>query len=187
MEKFPYQHRRSLRLKDYDYSLAGAYFLTICTYDRQLLFGHILNGEMCLNDLGLIVEREWLKTPELRPKTELDAFVVMPNHFHAILLIDDSRRGVSHTPNDQSHTPKHQPNTPTQYGPTSAKQKFHSPSQTIGAIIRGFKSAVTAQINGHYSTSGIHVWQRNYYEHVIRNEKGLKTIREYIVANPLQW
>jgi REP element-mobilizing transposase RayT len=171
MENIPNQHRCSVRLKDYDYSRTGAYFLTICTRDKECLFGEIINGEMHLNNFGMIVEQQWLKTPELRPQTELDAYVVMPNHFHAILLIDDSRAGAWAGR--------------VQYAPTA--RKFLSPSQTLGAIIRGFKSAVTTRINGIQQLSGLLVWQRNYYEHIIRSEQALNKIREYISASPLQW
>ena len=115
--------------------------------------------------------REWINTGTLRPNIELDTYVVMPNHFHGILVINDcadtiQRRGVS------------------QYAPTNA---FRSPSQTVGAIIRGFKSAVSKQINHLRDKPGQSVWQRNYYEHIVRNEKELNSIREYIINNPMQW
>jgi putative transposase len=94
-------NRRSIRLKGYDYSQAGAYFITICTNQRQPLFGEILNGEMILSEIGQIAYNEWLKTPEIRPYVSLDVFAIMPNHMHGIILINDDptiRRGVSHTP-----------------------------------------------------------------------------------------
>ncbi len=162
-------HRRSIRLNGYDYSGAGAYFVTICTRDRECLFGDVVNGEVRLNDLGSMVEQEWLQTPGLRPQVELDAYVVMPNHFHAILLIEDSRRGV------------------LQYAPTNNKGALRSPSQTVGAMVRGFKSSATKRINEIRKTPALPVWQRNYYEHIIRDKGDLNKIREYIIHNPTQW
>jgi REP-associated tyrosine transposase len=118
-----------------------------------------------LNDLGKIVATEWLRTPEIRPNVTLDEFVVMPNHVHGLLAMEAFRRGVSHTPSET----------------------FHSPAQTVGAIVRGFKSATTKRINEVRQTPGAPVWQRNYYEHVIRNEQELSRIRKYVADNPLQW
>ena len=158
-------HRRSLRLKDYDYSQAGAYFVTICTYKKESIFGEIVNGEMISNRYGEIAENEWLKTAELRKNVELDEFIIMPNHFHCIIVITEGR-GV------------------LQYAPTEI---FRSPSQTVGAIVRGFKSATTKHINQIRNTPRASLWQRNYYEHIIRNEKDLLDIQEYITNNPLKW
>ncbi|MEK6710150.1 MAG: transposase [Nitrospinota bacterium] len=156
--------RRSVRLKGWDYSRPGGYFITICTWNRECLFGAVKDGEMRLNGLGRIVRDEWLKTPAIRPQVELDAFVVMPNHFHAILRITGTRRGV------------------LQYAPT-----FRSPSQTAGAILRGFKSAATRRINALGNTSGLPLWQRNYYEHILRGEAEMDRAREYVLHNPLKW
>ncbi|MEP9410249.1 MAG: transposase [Candidatus Brocadia sp.] len=164
-------HRHSIRLRDYDYSQSGAYFVTICSWNRKCLFGEIVNGNMLLNEFGQIVKNEWQHTGIIRLNVELDVFVIMPNHMHGILIIVDdnnNRRGV------------------LQYAPT-IKSSFKSPSKTIGAIIRGFKSSTTKQINQFRNTPGIPVWQRNYYEHIIRNDKELTRTREYIINNPLQW
>lgn len=162
--------RRSIRLKGYDYTQAGGYFITLVAHDRQCLFGEIINGEMRLNEYGAIVTEEWNHTAMIRPNVELDAFVVMPNHIHGIIMI--VCRGES------------------QFAPTETiepKQPFRSPSGTIGAIIRGFKSATTKRINQSRNTPGVPVWQRNYYEHIIRNDKDLHAIQGYIVNNALQW
>jgi len=129
------------------------------------LFGRIVGSEICLNELGRLVSSEWRRTPDVRPNVELDEFVVMPNHFHAMVALESSRRGVLHTPS----------------------KKFHSPSQTLGAIIRGFKAATTKGINDVRHAPGAAVWQRNYYERVLRNENDLARIRQYVVNNPLQW
>jgi putative transposase len=161
-------HRKSIRLKGYDYTQPGWYFITICTQNREWLLGEITGGEMVLNTFGGIVRDEWLNTEKIRDNVELDAFVVMPNHFH----------GIIHIAGAYGETPLLQ---------NPQQQTFKSPSHSIGAIIRGFKSAVTKQINQMRNKSGLRVWQRNYWEHVVRNENDLNRIREYIRNNPLKW
>ena len=161
-------HRRSIRLKEYDYTQKGAYFITIVTYRREPLFGEIVDGVMQLNESGEIARREWFKTAELRPFVELyeDEFVVMPNHAHGILWMNDDvgaeRRSA---PTDMPHVT----------------------AGSLGAIVRAYKSAVTYAINAARQTRGMVVWQRNYYEHIIRNDADLNRIRNYIVNNPLKW
>jgi len=157
--------RRSIRLKYYDYSQAGAYFVTICTYNKKCLFGEVIDGKMVLNQFGKVVEREWLRTTEIRPNMQLDKFIIMPNHMHGIVIIDESNVGAT----GRSPLPK---------GPTP---------KSIGAIAAGFKSVATRRINDLRGTPYTPVWQRNYYEHVIRNEDDLSEIREYIVNNPMKW
>lgn len=166
-------HRRSIRLKNYDYAQGGMYFITICAYDKKYLFGKIVNEKMILNDLGHIVLKEWLKTGEIRKNIKLDEFVIMPNHFHCILNIIG--RGTACRALSDSHI-----------------EKFNKPvHNSIPTIIRSYKSAVTKQINqcfeGTARRAPTTVWQRNYYEHIIRNEHELKKIREYISNNPLKW
>ena len=161
------RNRRSIRLKGYDYAGAGAYFVTICAQNRECLYGEIMNGKMVLKDAGEIVADEWIKTGDIRDKIILDEWVVMPNHFHGILVIDD-RRGTARR------------------APTV--EQFGKPvSGSIPTIIRAFKSAVTKRINEMRKTPGVKIWQRNYYEHVIRNDNELNRIREYITNNPAQW
>ncbi len=165
-----HHHRRSIRLPEYDYATVGAYYVTLCACGRECLFGEIVRGQMRLNDAGRIIQEEWQRTPQLRPNVELDAFITMPNHLHGIIVITESRRGV------------------LQYAPTIGQNPgFRSPSQTLGAIVRGFKSAVTRRVNTRHNTQGNKLWQRNYYEHVIRDEKDLKEIRRYIAVNPRLW
>jgi putative transposase len=159
------RRRRSVRLPDFDYGQVGAYFVTLGVQDRKSLFGDVVNDAMRLNELGGIVADEWRRTATMRLNVALDEFVVMPNHFHALLAIESSRRGVLNTPSG----------------------KFHSPSQTIGAIVRGFKAATTKKINECRGRVGEVLWQRNFYEHVVRDEAELSRIREYIVNNPAQW
>jgi len=163
------RHRRSIRLKGHDYSKTGAYFVTVCTQNRECLFGEVIEGQMRLNEIGRIVEDQWRNTTQLRPQIGLDAYIVMPNHFHGIVFIIGNRRGV------------------LQYAPTRDRQSFRSPSQTIGAIIRGFKSATAKEINTSRRTPGLPVWQRNYHEHIIRDENELNRVREYIALNPAGW
>lgn len=118
-------HRRSIRLKNYDYAGKGLYFITLCTADRKNLFGRIINGELFLNPLGKIAKEEWAKTPEIRNNITLGEFIIMPNHMHGIISIDY-----------QISKPEEE-----EIG------KFHSPSHTIGAIIRGYKGATTRRIH----------------------------------------
>ena len=142
-------HRRSIRLGGYDYSQAGAYFVTVCTRNRECLFGEIIDGEMRLNDAGRMVDSEWLNTPRIRPQVELDGYIVMPNHVHGIICVVDDGRGTARR------------------APTV--ERFGCPVPgSLPTIVRAFKSAATKQINTLRGTPGTPVWQRNYYEYVIR-------------------
>lgn len=166
-----FHHRKSIRLKHYDYSNPNWYFVTICTKDKECLFGEIKNGRMILNNIGSIVKEELFKTKEIRRNVDIDYYVIMPNHIHAIIIIEykiesNKRRGE------------------LQFAPTN---KFVSPSHTIGAIVRGFKGSATKRINVIRNKPSHPVWQRNYYEHIIRNEKDLFNIRNYIEMNPVKW
>jgi REP element-mobilizing transposase RayT len=180
-------HRRSIRLKGYDYSQAGMYFITICCQDRICRFGQIVKTgddgrpEMILNEYGHIAFNEWLKTTEIRNNIELGEFVIMPNHIHGIIRI--TCRGESHSPieNNVLHSPKGECNT----NRGECNTPLRSPSQTIGAIVRGYKSSVTKQL-GLLGFDG-KLWQRNYHEYIIRNENSYLKISEYIKNNPLNW
>lgn len=158
--------RRSIRLKGYDYSQAGAYFVTISAQNRSCLFGDVADGEIRLSDAGHMVEECWQEIPGHFPHADLPAFVVMPNHVHGILTIMTVVGANNHSP--------------LQMPPPRS-----GTSKTIGSIIRGFKIGVTKWMRR--NTQIRDIWQRNYYEHVIRNENELDHIREYIVNNPLQW
>jgi REP element-mobilizing transposase RayT len=171
-------HRRSIRLRDYDYTQGGAYFLTVCVHDRACLLGEIVNGDIRLSAYGEIVDHEWQRTPSLRPQVSLDLYVIMPNHFHAILVITDA------APDSVGAYC----NTPLQKPPlTPSHQPLQFPSQTVGAIVRGFKAAVTKQVNLLRRTPGLPFWQRNYWEHVIRDDADLARLRPYIEQNPGKW
>jgi putative transposase len=169
-------HRRSVRLRQYDYSQEGAYFVTICSHKHECTFGTIIDGRMSLSALGETVEREWLKTNTNRPHVVLDSFVVMPNHFHGILvLVEAIRRGTAR----RARIP-----TPT----ADNKRAFGGPvAGSVPTIVGAFKSAVTRRAHMVPDTSNRIIWQRNYHEHVIRDERDLKRIREYIRDNPMKW
>ncbi len=169
-------HRRSIRLKGYDYTLPGAYFVTLASWQREEIFGTIVNGEMCLNDFGRIAHEEWFKTAEIRHNVHLyeDEFVTMPNHFHGIIWIVDPALGATRRV------------APTnQVAPTKTSRTILPGS--LGAILAQFKSITTKRINALRNTQGVPIWQRNYYERIIRNETELKSFWNYIDANPLRW
>jgi putative transposase len=172
-------HRRSIRFQGYDYASEGGYFVTIVTYKRQNLFGDVVDGELRLNEFGRIVMKEWFKTDNIRDDIELieDEFVVMPNHIHGIIwIIGDKHQNLGDSSIIESPNVGAYRDTPLQ-----------SPSQTIGAMMRGFKGAVTTRINTHRHVKGQPVWQRNYYEHIIRDDKDYQAIAEYIDLNPVSW
>ncbi len=170
-------HRRSIRLKGYDYSRQGAYFVTIVTWNRLCLFGEVVDEKMVLNDLGLIVQGEWFRSADVRREIELhpDELVVMPNHLHGIVWIvgegDKSAADVGAT--GRSPLREHPPRGPV--------------PRSLGSFMAGFKSAATKRVNTMRGAPGAPVWQRNYYEHIIRDERSLNRIREYIAHNPLGW
>lgn len=176
MAKTPENHKGSRRLKGYDYTSPGAYFVTLVTWHREEVFGRVVSGEMILNDLGQIIQEEWVKTTQIRQKVGLDEFVIMPNHLHGIIWITDSHSDNVATHSRASLTIPSQPNPP-----------LHRPARSLGSIIAGFKSAATKRGNQHRNLPGYPLWQRNYYEHIIRNEKSLNAIRDYIRANPQRW
>jgi len=176
--------RRSIRLKGYDYSQPGYYFVTICTKNRECLFGHIEGDAMLMNDAGLVLELAWNDIPNHYPNISLDAFIVMPNHVHGIIVINDNpnRRGKACLALHDDNIPK------GMAGHAPTEREFGKPVRSsLSSIIGSFKSAVTKQINQARNTPGISIWQRNYYDHIIRDEISLKKTREYIIGNPLKW
>ena len=169
-------HRRSIRLKGYDYTRPGAYFITICTYQRIHIFGEIVNGEMILNDTGKIARDQWFKTAELRPYVKLyeDEFVIMPNHIHGIVWIEDENVGALRR--------NAQPRAEQRSAPTGTVAP-----RSLGAIVRAYKSAVTHAVNAAENQRGAVLWQRNYYDHIIWNDQELNNIGWYILNNPRNW
>jgi putative transposase len=162
-------HRWSIRLPGYDYSQAGAYYVTLVTHQRDCLFGVIENEIMTLNDLGKIANECWIAIPEHFLNVELGAYVVMPNHVHGIIVIDGNDAGATHWV---------APAIP-RIRPTGPKPG------SLGAIIGSYKSAVSYRINKEHNITSI--WQRNYYEHIIRNEIDLQNKTNYIESNPMLW
>lgn len=158
--------RRSIRLKNYDYSRSGWYFVTICTAHRLCLFGDVIDGQMVTNELGKAAIIEWEKSVTLRQELSFDSWVLMPNHVHGIVAIT---------------------NFPEQdivanYGGFAWRQP-----RSLSTFVSGFKGATTRHIHRLRNSPGETVWQRNYYEHVIRNEASLERIREYVADNPRRW
>ncbi len=162
-------HRRSIRLQGYDYTQNGAYFITICTHEKQCTFGHITDGQMQLNTWGDRVRLCWEEIGQHFPHTSTDAFVIMPNHVHGIIVIQN---------NDHEDITSHAPAQPRQF----AKPVAGSLSTIIGA----FKSAITKRIN-QTRKDRIPIWQGRYYEHIIRNDDDLQRIQAYIETNPQRW
>jgi len=178
-------HRRSTRLRGYDYAQPGAYFFTICTRERKCLFGEIVDGEMVLNERGEIVAACWHDLPNHYPHVRLDAFVIMPNHVHGIIVLldDDTIAGADLDVVGAGVGARHASPLPFDVTPTPRGPKRGS----VGAIVGSFKSAVTRRINMMRGTPGMTIWQRNYYEHIIRDKDDLYDIRRYIAENPLKW
>lgn len=154
-ETRPYNRRKNIRLKHYDYAQAGYYFVTVCVKNRAPIFGEILNGVMQLNPCGRIVEQVWKDLPGHYPTVTPDSFIVMPNHFHAVF-------GLS----------------------VGAGLK---PAPKLFEVVRALKTFSARRINELRRTPGTALWQRGYYEHVVRNEDELSKIRGYIQNNPSQW
>lgn len=171
-------HRRSIRLQGWDYSQEGFYCLTLCVQHRDCLLGEIVDGQVVLSELGQIVADEWERSPHIRQEIELDEWVVMPNHFHAIIRI------INPVEYNRSLMLGQQPLTPT--GDLGEGDRPKMRPKSISSLMAGFKSITTARINTLRQTPGVKVWQHNYYDSIIRSERGLERIREYIRNNPKQ-
>lgn len=176
-------HRRSIRLQGYDYSQNGAYVVTICTQDRVSLFGEIIETEMVLNDAGRMVETWWLELAHKFPQIDLDTYVVMPNHFHGIVVIVGADLCVCPGPlNRQEDKGAH----------TGAPLQEVLPNPSLSQIVRWFKTMTTNEYirrvnNQEWPPFRGRLWQRNFYEQVIRNEATMMTFRDYIITNPGRW
>ena len=154
--------RRSVRLPAFDYGRVGSYFVTLCAWERRSLFGGIRDGAVEVGEVGPIVRAEWERTAGTRAEVELDAFVVMPNHVHGVIRIV---RGVR----------------PGEAGRASAS------ARSLSSFVGGFKAAVTSRVRREAPWVGGRVWQRGYYERVVRGERELELIRRYIRSNPVMW
>jgi putative transposase len=175
-------HRKSIRLKGYDYSQVGLYYITICVQNMACLFGNIIHGEMILCDAGHMVENEWLKMPERFPNVHLHEYVIMPNHFHAIMEIAVGATLVV-APNDV--VAPNETWQPQGIAPTGTPK-------TVGDMVGAYQSIVTVEYIRGVNQLGWprfngKLWQRNYWEHIIRNEKSYQRISEYIKNNPKNW
>lgn len=180
MAKFNNKYKiETARLKNWDYSQRGVYYITICTSSREHFFGEIENNEIILSEIGTIVEQEWIKTPEIRRdmNLELGEFVIMPNHFHAIIFIGNNEFN-SNIGRDAMHR------VSTDKTDDIYKNEFGPQSKNLSSIIRGFKSAVTIQAKRINPDFG---WQSRFYDHIIRNPKAYDNISQYIIENPKKW
>ncbi len=167
-------HRHSIRLQGYDYTCDGFYFVTICVHNYRPLFGSIQDGIMTLSDAGEIIEDEFARLTERYPHIICHEHIVMPNHFHAIIQIKDN---VGASLADAQNETGHPQGAPLQ-------------KITLGQIIGAFKSITTHRCIQLYNKYGKHlgkVWQRNYYEHIIRNQRSYDEITRYIIENPIHW
>ena len=198
-------NRKQIRLKGYDYSLLGWYYITICTQNREKLFGEIMNGEMKLNKYGNMVDKYIQLLPQRYQQINLDEYQIMPNHVHFIIHIIPPAVGAG------SSRPMHAGSSrPMHAGSSRPNNGLENPSPTLGQIVAYFKYQSTKQINNVINGRDVRVgssdpingrenraptrnmqlkkiWQRSYYEHIIRNEKSLNKIREYIKINPQMW
>ena len=176
-------HRRSVRLKGYDYASPGWYYVTICTHDRNFLFGEIVQSQMRPSRTGEIAQECWNEIPQHCQRVTLDVSIVMPNHLHGIIVI----RGDTRCGRD----------TPWRVPTTARREAFGKPVPgSLATLLRLFKQAVTVQARARIAPPDgvgarhgvpLQVWQDDFYEHIIRSEKELNRIREYICNNPLRW
>ena len=156
--------RKNTRLKNYDYANPGLYFITLCCKDMACLFGNISDGKFYPNAAGKIVYDSWLESEQVRKDISLHEFVIMPNHFHAIVEIKDCRGSLSE--------------------PSDVERSINT---KLGSVVAGFKSSVTKRVREARNQKNFQVWQRNYHDHVIRNEEALEKIQEYVINNPVKW
>ena len=192
MTKFDPQkhHRRSIRLKGYDYSQEGAYYVTIVTWRRDFLFGEIVNQEMMLSQYGEIVQKWWQEIPVHFSNVETGAFVIMPNHVHGIIYIFEERRGTVPVPEDDGENSISQNDDMSgeNLGGETPPLRGFDGIPTLGQIVAYFKYQSTKEMNKADNTGTVtKFWQRNYYEHIIRDETDLQNKTDYIESNPRLW
>jgi putative transposase len=168
MEKINRPNRRSIRLKEYDYSQPGEYFLTICTNNHECIFGNIIQEEMKLSPEGKIAQRYWEEMPKHFSNVQLDEYIIMPNHIHGIIILTESMVGTRHA--------------------VSLREQFAKPViGSVPTIVRSFKSATTKRIHEITKTPSLPIWQGRFFDRIIRSDKELNNIRDYIRNNVLQW
>lgn len=187
-------HRKPNRLKHFDYSTSGYYFLTICTKNRECLFGKIIDRKMVLNRAGLIINKYWLELQNKFKNISLDVYQIMPNHIHGIIIIDDVGNDLRVVPNNNEYNVK----SVRHIGRTLQNGAIQNDSfpirqqQLLFRIVRWFKTMTTNQyikgvINNQFSRFNKQLWQKSFYDHIIRNEHSLFEIRQYIKDNPINW
>ncbi|MHB8712140.1 MAG: transposase [Trichloromonadaceae bacterium] len=173
-----FHHRRSIRLRGYDYSRAGAYSVTLCAWQRECLFGEVVDGEMMLNDAGRLVTAIWDSLPLRYQGLEVDAFVTMPNHIHGIIVINDPVGAIHESPGSVLEVKTRAIRESSQQGRRT---------MTLSKVVGYLKMNTAKGINQMRNNPGVPVWQRDYYERVIRDERELAAIRQYIADNPAKW
>lgn len=174
-------HRRSVRLRGYDYADGGAYFITICVHGKECLFGQVVESEMGLNESGPIVQASWEALPSRFPSLILDVLQIMPNHLHGIFVIpgpglEPSLAAATGAPVIEPH-----PKTP------GAGTASGTPAIAMGDVVGAFKSISTIEVNRFLRRIGRRLWQENFFEHIIRGVDSLEKIRDYIAYNPALW
>ncbi|MCP4652671.1 MAG: transposase [Candidatus Omnitrophica bacterium] len=183
MNKFKNIYRiASTRLKNWNYASAGYYFVTICAYNRVNCFGDIIDGGMCLSDIGYVANKNWLKIPEHFPNVILDEYVIMPNHIHGIIVINNKKN--DNIPVDNNIMVETQNFASLQKTSKQLFNKFAPQSKNLASIIRGYKVSVkkwTTINNIDFK------WQPRFYDHVVREDESLENIRRYVVNNPINW
>ncbi|MGM9475421.1 transposase [Pedobacter sp. GSP4] len=170
-------HRRSIRLKSYDYSKTGAYFITICCEDRLHRFGNVSDGEMILNEFGAIAYNEWINLTDRFSNFELDVFQIMPNHMHGIIVLSDIETTVGAT-------------LAVAQEEDTVNRATARVAPTISDIVGAYKSIVSnacLQLCKSQNKTMGKLWQRNYYEHIIRDARAYQNISDYIINNPKKW
>ena len=175
-------HRRSIRLRGYDYTLKGMYYITLCTNKRLCLFGNVEDGNMKLNEAGKMVNKIWREISNYYPGSDIDEHMVMPNHLHGIIMLNNHIVGAPPCGRPSINFGNGQAQ-----GPAPTVNRL-----SLGDVVGRFKSFTTNKYihgvkNNHWIPFEKKLWQRNYYEHIIRNETELNRIREYIINNPLKW
>jgi REP element-mobilizing transposase RayT len=180
--------RRSIRLPEYDYTQQGAYFITICSHLKKHIFGEITSGSMKLSPVGEIAHYQWHQLPQHFNNIELDTFIIMPNHIHGILIITKPQQPITRRDSpDLSNEDTPQVSTLTPFPPSNYKQPHGAVPGSVGAIIQNYKSRTSRKINTLLRSKINPIWQRNFYEHIIRDETDYERIVEYIENNPISW
>lgn len=185
-----HQNRKLNRLKGYDYSRDGWYFITICAKNREHFFGEIINGEMRLTNIGATAQKCWQEIPAHFPDAKLDAFIIMPNHIHGIIAIENSTAGNKTVGNNNNCSDGN--NNCSDYCSDDGNNYYCSLqswqtkwTRSLSSVIRGLKIGVTKWCRE--NNCEYFAWQKSFYDHIIRNEKSLLEIRKYIIDNPLKW